>query len=100
MEVNQPRQRTNWRLCQTYNCTANASGTCLTDEVVVCNMCIAVFHYDCDVNIKDGEGFIYHTLETLKNLVEIMKDRGMKKRIDTNNFLLILQYILKLSIII
>ena len=45
-------------------------------------MCTAVFHNDCDVNIKDGEGFIYHTLETLKDLVETMKDTGMRTRID------------------
>ena len=45
-------------------------------------MCTAVFHYDCEVNIKDGEGFIYHTLETLKDLVETMKDTGMRTRID------------------
>ena len=94
MEVNQPRERTNWRLCQTHNCSANASTTCLTDEAVVCDMCTAVFHYDWDVNIKDGEGFVYHALETLNSLVEIMKDRGMRTRIDTSNFLIIFKYIL------
>ena len=93
MEVNQPRQRRNRRLCQTHNCTVNASATWLTDQVVVCNMCTAVFHNDCDVNIKDGEGFIYHTLETLKDLVETMKDTGMRTRIDTNNLLIISKYI-------
>ena len=45
-------------------------------------MCTAVFHYDCNVNIKYGEGFIYHTLETLKDLVKTIKDKGMKTRID------------------
>ena len=89
MEVNQPRPRTNWRLCQTHNCSANASSTCLTDGVVVCNMCTAIFHYDCDVKIKDGEGFVIYALETLKDLVETMKDKGMKNRIDTHNFLII-----------
>ena len=97
MEVTQPRQRMNLRLCQTFNCTANASSTCLTDEVVVCNMCTAIFHYDCNVKIKDGEGFVYHTLETLKSFVEIMKDRGMRTRIDTNNYLIIFKYIKKIN---
>ena len=100
MEVIQPRERANQRLCQTHNCTANASGTCLTDEVVVCNMCTAVFHYDCNVNIKDGEGFIYHAFETMKSLAETMKERGMKTRIDTVSFQIILKYILKLGDII
>ena len=45
-------------------------------------MCTAVFHYDCNVNIKDGEGFIYHAFETMKNLAETIKERGMKTRID------------------
>ena len=91
MEVNQTKEGKNWRLCQTHNCLANASATCLTDGVVACNMCTAVFHYDCNVNIKYGEGFIYHTLETLKDLVKTIKDKGMKTRIDTNNFLIILK---------
>ena len=86
MEVNQPRERANIRLCQTHNCSANASSTWLTDGVVVCNMCTAIFHYDCDVKIKDGEGFVIHALETLKDLVETMKDKGMKNRIDTQYF--------------
>ena len=87
METNQPRERTNWRLCQPYNCSANASSTCLTDGVVVCDMCTAIFHYDWDVKIKDGEGFIIHALETLKDLAETMRDKGMKNRIDTHYFI-------------
>ena len=88
MEANKSRERTNWRLCQTHNCSANASTTCSTDGVVVCNIWTAIFHYDWDVNIKDGKGFIKHALETLKHLVKIMKDIGMETRIDTNNFVI------------
>ena len=80
MEVNQPRERTNLRLCQTHNCSANASGTCSSDRVFVCNMCAVVFHYNCDVRFKDGEGFVLHALETLKSLVETMRDKGTKKK--------------------
>ena len=87
MEVNELKDRTNWKLCQTHNCSADASNICLTDRVVICNMCAAVFHYDCDVKIKDGEWFINHALKSWKDLVNTMINRGMETRIDTHNFL-------------
>ena len=83
MEKNKISRGFALRQCNTHLCSVDAQITCLTHKSVICNVCASIFHYDWEVSIKDGEGFIREAIETTKSLLEIVNDEAEKHRLDS-----------------
>ena len=52
---------------------------------MLCNECISNLHFDCEVKIKDEEGFIQEIFEMIKNLVEMIGKNGEKHKLGIDN---------------
>ena len=96
MERIQPARRIQLSQCQSPNCSNKSLNTCLTHKIVLCNECISNLHFDCEVKIKDEEGFIQEIFEMINNLVEMIGNELLKNGQDTvklNGICLFLIYV-------
>ena len=72
MENSQSTKIINFEKCHTNGCSIDASNICMNGRIIICNTCTAILHYDCNLKIKDEEGFVINSVELLKNLVQII----------------------------
>ena len=83
MENIQSARKLQFSQCQSHKCTINASNTCLTHKTVLCNLCTSVLHFDCEVKIKDEEGFLFDTFDAISRLAEMIDEEGINSGLDT-----------------
>ena len=69
-------------VCQQHRCSLNAVNLCMTHTKKLCNYWGALFHYDWNLKIMNGEEFIQATMEDIDYLVDSMLDEGIKFGVD------------------
>ena len=62
--------------CKTHLWSIKASNICYTHQTLICNMCSSIFHFDWELEIKNGAAFVLEAVDTMKRLTEMIEYQG------------------------